>query len=227
MLRPGLYHASVQVHDLEFRLYGLQHSLQRHAFLRELYPSLHRTFQDPAAAGIELPPADPSGEAPPPGADPGMFAKLHFKGFLYISAEAWTRLMAGEALVAGLNVYLDERSRQLRDGANAPESVMAEALHVIGAELINPILGDVTDEERDRWAFFLQIGSPNMDYRSMLLDGEVALLVSGWTSLYGALDFLLLSGLVAWVEDQAEIDALLPPPTRLRRAVTRWIRLAI
>jgi hypothetical protein len=227
VLRPGLYHASVQVHDLEYRLFGLQLSLQRHGFLRELYPSLHRAFQDPAVARMELPPADPTAGAPPPGADPGMFAKLHFKGFLYISAEAWTRLMAGEALVAGMNVYLEERSRQLRDGANAPESVMAEALHVIGAELINPILGEVTDEERDRWAFFLQIGSPNMDYRSMLLDGEVALLVSGWTSLYGALDFLLLSGLVTWVEDQAEIDALIPPPTRLRRAVTRWIRLAI
>lgn len=244
ILRPGLYHAPAQVHDLEYRVFSLQQSLQRHAFLRDLYPTLHQAFQDLVAAGVMTPAVDPAvgatfpivGAFPPAGPtvgavplarDPTVFAKLHFKGFLYISHAAWTRLIAGEALVAGLHGYLEERSRQLRDGIDAPETVMAEALHAIGADLINPILEGVSEEERDRWAFFLQIGSPNMDYRSMLLDGEVAVLVSGWTSLFGALDFLLLSGLVTWVEDQAEIDALLPPPTLLRGAVARWIRMAI
>jgi hypothetical protein len=55
----------------------------------------------------------------------------------------------------------------------------------------------------------------------------VAILVSGWTSLYGALDFLLLTGLVTWVGDQAEIDALLPPPTRPRRILARWVRMIL
>jgi phosphatidylserine/phosphatidylglycerophosphate/cardiolipin synthase-like enzyme len=242
MLRLGLYNAPAQVHDLEYRMRSLQQSLERHAFLRELYPALHRTFQEMAAAGMQFPGNGPteSGDggltglaaagsdgARAPPQDPDVFARLHFKGFLYVSQEAWSRLLGGEALATALQVYLEERSRQLRDGAGAPEGLMAQALHVVGAELINPILEEVDQDERDRWAFYFQLGSPNLDYRSMLLDGEVAILVSGWTSLYGALDFLLLTGLVTWVGDQAEIDALLPPPTRPRRILARWVRMIL
>jgi hypothetical protein len=247
MLRPGLYHAGVQVHDLGYRILSLQESLQRHGFLQDMYPALHQAFQASDGAGWEallVPVAEPvarAGEPPvmpalPPTGSPEVavddhgadaFARLHFKGFLYVSGDAWTRLVADEALIAGLRVYLEERARQLREGAAASEAIMADALQDIGAAVINPILDQVTQEERDRWAFFLMIGSPNLDYRSMLLDGEVAVLVSGWTSLHGVLDFLLLTGLVTWVETQAEVDVLLPPLGRARRTLARWIRLTL
>jgi hypothetical protein len=236
LLRPGFYHADVQVHDLSFRMASLKQGLERHHFLRDLYPSLYRLFQEmspePVAAGsprAQLVAADPSSVGqdsvgPNPG---GEFAKLHFKGFLYVSGEAWSRLIASDPLIHGLSVYLEERGRQVRAGAEVPEDEMAQALHVLGADVINRILEDVSEEERARWAFFLQIGSPNMDYRSMLLDGEVAVLVSGWTSLHGALDFLLLTGLVSWVETQAQIDGFIRPPRPVKRLITRWISLAL
>jgi phosphatidylserine/phosphatidylglycerophosphate/cardiolipin synthase-like enzyme len=104
---------------------------------------------------------------------------------------------------------------------------MADSLMAVGEQVINRILEQIDVEERERWAFFLQIGSPNLDYRSMLLDGEVAVLVSNWTALYAAMDFLLLTGLLHWVEDQAAIDALIPPSPAAKRIFTRWIRLAI
>jgi phosphatidylserine/phosphatidylglycerophosphate/cardiolipin synthase-like enzyme len=238
-LRPGFYHADVQVHDLAFRLQSLRRSLETHAFLRELYPSLHHAFQELAATdgvGRDGPGDQDHQRLASSRVEPealqhlpvtGAFAKLHFKGFLYVSAEAWSSLIAAEPLITGLMVYLEERAHQLREGAGAAESEMAEALQVLGADLINPVLDRITEEERARWAFFLQIGSPNLDYRSMLLDGEVAVLVSGWTSLYGALDFLLLTGLVTWVDTQAQIDELIPPAGRLKRTITRWISLGL
>jgi phosphatidylserine/phosphatidylglycerophosphate/cardiolipin synthase-like enzyme len=252
MLRVGIYHAPAQVHDLTYRMAALQASLERYAFLRELYPALHqaapelgRRFSarfDPQDL-VHHGDAHPAEDAARPGAavrltstaavdsrpaiDAPVFAKLHFKGFLYISREAWARLIAEAPLTEALAVYLHERDRQIREGGAVPEVDMAEALLDIGARLINPILDSITPEERDRWAFFLQIGSPNMDYRSMLLDGEVAVLVSGWTSLYAAMDFLLLTGLLTWADDQAEIDALIPPPPATKRVLTRWIRLAL
>jgi hypothetical protein len=46
----------------------------------------------------------------------------------------------------------------------------------------------------------------------MLLDGEVAALISDWTSLYAFFDFMLLLGQVEWTDNQASFDALVPPP---------------
>jgi hypothetical protein len=68
---------------------------------------------------------------------------------------------------------------------------------------------------------------PSFDYRSMLLDGEVAALISDWTSLYAFFDFMLLLGQVEWTDNQASFDALVPPPGRLRRRIGRWIRLGL
>ncbi len=82
-------------------------------------------------------------------------------------------------------------------------------------------------EELGRFAFFLQVGSPNQDYRSTVMDGEAAVLVSGWTSLYAVPDFVLLTGLVTWIDDQAELDRRLPPPSRMRRGIARWLRLGL
>jgi hypothetical protein len=75
--------------------------------------------------------------------------------------------------------------------------------------------------------FFLQVGSPNQDYRSMVLDGEAAVLVSGWTSLYAVPDFVLLTGLTTWPDTQGELDRLLPPPTPRQRAFAWWIRMLL
>jgi phosphatidylserine/phosphatidylglycerophosphate/cardiolipin synthase-like enzyme len=233
MLRPGLYHAESSVNDLPHRMTALAQNLQRHEFLRELYPTLlpalaaDAAAAEAAAATPALLPAADAPVRPTPAAAPPAYAKLHFKGFLYVSAEAWARLLAGPPLIHGMRVYLDERGKQLATDQDADEKAMGEALQRIGVEVITPLIRDLPPEESSRWVFFLQVGSPNLDYRSMLLDGEVAMLVSNWTSLYGALDFLLLTGLVSWIETQAELDALLPPPSRVRGRIARWIRLGL
>ena len=71
---------------------------------------------------------------------------------------------------------------------------------------------------------YLQIGSLNMNDRSMLLDGEVELTVSGLAAQTGLLDFVWLAGLTTWVENQEQIDALLPKPTAFKLRIARWAR---
>jgi hypothetical protein len=66
-----------------------------------------------------------------------------------------------------------------------------------------------------------------MDYRSMLLDGEAAALISDWTSLYALFDFILLMGQVVWPENQADVDALMPPSSAIRRLLENWLRFAM
>jgi hypothetical protein len=137
----------------------------------------------------------------------------------------------------GLHQYLVQRTRQLREGPAVGEDVMADAMQMTGAGIINQLLDSLPLDELGcprfqhcagkRWVFFLQIGSPNQDYRSMVLDGEAAVLVSGWTSLYAVPDFVLLTGLTTWPDTQGELDRLLPPPTPRQRAFAWWIRMLL
>jgi hypothetical protein len=66
-----------------------------------------------------------------------------------------------------------------------------------------------------------------MDYRSMVMDGEVQVTVTGWTTLAGLLDFAQLLGLSEWPETQGELDRLLPPVGGLKRKIANLGRLAM
>ncbi len=235
LLQPGLYDPDIGVDALHQRVHALRQSLAAHPFLRDLYAFEPGVYQVLASADSVLESEPASGTAthtvaaPTPGlpSDPRVRPKLHFKGFLYVSREGWARLIGGPAMTMGLRAYLEQRSRQVREGASIGEGPMADAMQQVGAVFITPGNLSVPPEEPARFAFFLQVGSPNQDYRSMVMDGEAAVLVSGWTSLYAVPDFVLLTGLVTWIDDQAELDRRLPAPGRLRRGIARWLRLGL
>jgi hypothetical protein len=71
------------------------------------------------------------------------------------------------------------------------------------------------------------IGSANENYRSMLMDGEAVVLISGWTSLYAVPDLILLTGIATWIDDQAELDRRLPPRGGLTRTLARAVRMGL
>ena len=82
-------------------------------------------------------------------------------------------------------------------------------------------------DARERMVYYLLVGSANQDYRSMFMDGEASVLLSGWSGIVGLIDFGLLINLSTWVDDLALLDALLPPPSGFRRAIARTIRPAL
>lgn len=53
---------------------------------------------------------------------------------------------------------------------------------------------------------YLCVGSQNQDYRGMFLDGEVAFVTSGWESVWGLLDFVLILGMSDWVDDVEGVE---------------------
>jgi hypothetical protein len=236
-LRLGIYDAHVGVDDLGQRIMALRARLGDTPFLRDLFafePAVYAML-DSLPLVLDMPVA---GAGPAPPGEVAERPKLHMKGFLYMSGEAWARLVSGPPMALGMREYLVQRARQLRSGAAVQEDEMAQALQRIGAMTINPVLDTVPVAERNcrpgqtqcgggRWAFYLQVGSLNQDYRSMMLDGEAAVLVSGWTSLYAAPDYILLLALAAWPEDQAALDRLLPPPTGMHLGLARWIHMLL
>jgi hypothetical protein len=60
-----------------------------------------------------------------------------------------------------------------------------------------------------------------------VLDGEVEITVTGWDTLAGLVDFILIVGLTDWIEDLDELDALLPPPGGTTRRLANLIRLLL
>jgi hypothetical protein len=66
-----------------------------------------------------------------------------------------------------------------------------------------------------------------MDYRSMVMDGEVQITMTGWGSLAGLIDFILIVGLTDWVDTLEELDALLPPPGGMTRTMANFMKLAL
>jgi hypothetical protein len=83
-----------------------------------------------------------------------------------------------------------------------------------------------SQEIQSAFAYFT-IGSTNMDYRSMVMDGEVQITVCGWSTLSGVMDFIMLGGLCEWVDTQQDLDHLLPPPRGMTRRIANLIRLML
>lgn len=223
--RLAIYDPDTPVDDIAARIAILRDRLRDTPFLRELY-ALHPS----ALAVLEHPPVC-AAEATPPVSpiqpDGAVRPKLHFKGFLYISREPWRRLIGGVPFAVGLQAYLEQRASQICGGQDVDEEQMADAMMLAGAQAINPVLDSVPPDQRDRWAFYLMVGSANENNRSFLMDGEAAVLVSRWTSLLAMPDFLLLAGISTWVDEQAELDGLLPPPGGLHRSLGRMIRYGL
>jgi hypothetical protein len=80
---------------------------------------------------------------------------------------------------------------------------------------------------RDRIVLFFLLGSHNQNNRSMMLDGEVTLVVASWSALFGFPDFLVIAGLSEWVDGVEELERLLPRYEGLQRRISHWIRIAV
>jgi len=66
-----------------------------------------------------------------------------------------------------------------------------------------------------------------MDYRGLMMDGEVVYVTEGRGVLPGMLDLVILVGLCDWVEDKGTLDALLPPYKEWQRKVGRFMKYAL
>jgi hypothetical protein len=155
-----------------------------------------------------------------------MRPKLHMKGFYAASASGWDGLFDHPEMMTTVMEYQDQRSRQVSADRNAEVDVRAvpRAVWAARKRLLAAHDATLTPEQRARVVFYMQIGSYNMNDRSMLLDGEVAMTVAGPAATTGMLDFLTIAGLSKWVDHQEQIDAMIPPPSALHRLLARWAR---
>ncbi len=154
--------------------------------------------------------------------------KLHLKANFVISGEAWDALYDRPEWGPVVREYLKYVARETgRVESRVDAREAPQALQEAFAEMIRGMLDDHPAARQEQWLAYLTVGSVNMDYRSMVMDGEVMITVSGWGAAVGLMDFMLLVGLCEWIEDQAGLDALLPPPSGATRRMANLMKLML
>ncbi len=153
--------------------------------------------------------------------------KLHLKAQLVLSREAEEVLkkLDWPTLV---DAFLSQSMKQVHDRSeyvSAKEAWLANER--LWDEQLDAIAAKTTPEERDRAIAYLSVGSHNMDYRGLMMDGEVLYVTAARGVLPGMLDLVVLLGLSDWVDDAHQLDALLPPYKEWQRKVGRFMKYGL
>jgi hypothetical protein len=225
MLKVGKYTRSSDIGSLE-SLQEILEGVQKYPFLKEIFP-FDQEYYDAVEAFYE--------EAKAKGYKPTYYTediekrkpKLHLKTNFFASKEMQD-LLAWDGWDDVILNYLRYRAAQtgLKDGyvdvKDVPEE-LNEALH----ELLASYWDSLTEEEQRRVMYYLSVGSQNQCYRGIIMDGEVAVVVSGYYSLIGLVDMSTIASLTTWVDDVEQLNELLPPESGWRRWLGRYIMKAL
>jgi hypothetical protein len=222
MLKTGIYNPGVGVNDVGARFASAYRNARRTPFLRRLFP-LDPSVDSILSHAHELmgPQADSTATAP----ESQVMPKLHLKANFFASREAWDRLVARPEMAQVFEAYIAQLLRA--DPRESDVRAGSAALVTASERLEAGYLASLSPEERERVMYYLVIGSANEDYRSMLMDGEASVLLSGWSGVVGLIDFSLIMNLSVWIDDLEMLDALLPPPGGLERSLARRARPAL
>ncbi|MEJ2539025.1 MAG: hypothetical protein P8188_03400 [Gemmatimonadota bacterium] len=227
LLKVGLYDSELPVNDVPLKLRAFVSALEDTPWLRELYgfhPDVIARLEE-AAASIEPPDQGTGGIE-----DDGRSPKLHMKANYFATREAWDELLSRPEVALPLDIYFRElarRNQSLARGEYLDYRIMADHLLPPTREILVDYASGLSPETRSRLAIFFSIGSHNQNNRSMVLDGEVALVVSGFSALFGLPDLLVIAGLSEWIDDLDELEALFPDYGGIQRRISRWIRVVV
>ena len=221
-LRVGLYTRRSPIGPAGPKLWEVDTTYAKYAFLRSQYPFpeatwqmlwTHRASLDSLAATVRDS-LTQDVEAPLP--------RMHRK----------TQFMASAALVHALAAQpetheaVDLLMRGWEEGITVtPESrpIPHQGRLAVTRRLFAGYAG-LPAELRDSSLLYFSVGSLNMDTRGMALDGEVIAVVSGEWSLVAWLDFWSLFGSTTWIERLEELAELLPEQGWLQRWLSRRVR---
>ena len=212
LIKTGIYSPGIGVQDIDRRLVAAYRNARRTPFLRRLFPvdtCVDRLMQQ---LGQSL-----AASATRPGELTRPAPKLHLKANFFSTREGWDSLLTRPELCAVLTMYRENRS-------GADPRVIAESLAKASKALEDSFRLHLSPQQRERVAYYLIVGSANQDYRSMFMDGEASVLLSRWSGILGLIDFGIIANLSIWVDDLRMLDELLPPPTKFKGKMARWLR---
>jgi len=75
-------------------------------------------------------------------------------------------------------------------------------------------------------AYFI-VGSSNQDYRSMIMDGEVAVVLAHRAAMNGFFDSIGIAGSATYLDSVDELNQYLPYITGMKWKLSRWIKVSL
>lgn len=226
LLKVGIFHPDFAVTDIAQKVQSVRTALANYSWLRDLYdfhPDVSSALQE-AQQWLDtldltsLPEEFESFEQP----------KLHIKANLFASAEAWAGLMSRPEWVGVLRQFLESRVDQIQRRQQLISSDAAEvSLIDVGRPMVQAWLAELSPKELERIVFFLAVGSHNQNNRSIIMDGEVAVILSSWAMIGGFIDMVSIAGQCVWVESVQELERHQAEYSEWQRRIGRWIKLAL
>lgn len=227
LLRVGLYASELEVTDIPGKVRAVQRTFAEHAWLRDLFgfaPSVYEGIARMTADLADVPMSPVAFEDFESEETP----KLHLKANVIASREAWT-LMTRPEWVDMAWEFLRQRIAQVQARRTAVadfDDGFPDAMLDVGEDAVEAWRASLTPAERERVVFYTLIGSHNQNLRSMVIDGEVALVVSGWPSIIPYIDLIAMIGQSVWVTTPEELETYLPRWGRFWTRLAHWFRLA-
>jgi hypothetical protein len=225
MLKTGIYAQESDLGALDIAEEFFE-GIRNAPFLKEIFP-----FQPEVYSAIENIVATLKSE----GYQPGYIAedaekrkpKLHMKINVLVSGNVQGLLATPgwDEIFRGYIRYL-AKSRAREEGYIDVKDVPEELREAIDRTLEMYWYSLPEEEQRIAMAFLL-IGSQNHNYRSFIMDGEVACVVSGVDSLEALVDFFFLAGTSIWIEDLETLEKVFPAQKGWNRWIGRYMMKAM
>lgn len=224
VLRVGLYASNLQVIDIPGKVQAVQSVFAQEPWLRDLFgfpPSVFRGLSELTQSLQNVRTQSMQREFESDAA-----SKLHLKINSFASREAW-QLMQRPEWVDMTWEFVQQRIAQVQTRSASVTSFdeFPETIVDVGGGAVQRWFDGLSPDARQRVVFYSVIGSQNQNARSMVMDGEVAFVMSGWPSIIPYLDLISLIGQCRWPDTVAELTELLPPNGRLLSQVAYWGRL--
>jgi len=230
-LTVGLYTCDNDVNDLKATLAAFIDGVQRNEHLKirfKVHPEIIRAIYEEYDRLSQLQSETKHLVIPKHDCKPTLHSKTQFfissKGLDILSREEWQTVLKEyfkirQAEVSGDFYKVEGITPRLLKTAD-----LTAAKHQDLITAYTESMNALPPEERESAIFILTVGSHNQDRRSMFLDGETVVAVSGYESLIGIIDFALLMGTTRWVYSIEGIEQMFPKKQSLIRSIAIWIK---
>ncbi|MEQ1693126.1 MAG: hypothetical protein ABMA00_17685, partial [Gemmatimonas sp.] len=227
LLKVGLFSSKLEVTNIAGKLNAVHSTFEKHEWLKSLFgfdPGVYAEPSPAILAALQELARQPANDFE---FESDHVPKLHLKVNYFASSEAW-RVMTRPEWAELAKVFWLQRIAQAgsRGTVNGRFDPRPETVSEIGDDMLQDWSTRLAPRDRERVVFYTIMGSQNQNARSMVTDGEDALVVSNWLPVTPYLDLIDLVGQSRWVESTDELEALLPVQSTLRRWLAHWAKMA-
>jgi hypothetical protein len=152
--------------------------------------------------------------------------KLHLKAQIFLNGAA-LNLFKQVDLMKIVEETMVQRARQVQGEEYVDIREAWKTSSRLWEEAGRKVRAKARPEDMEKATGYLTVGSHNMDYRGMMMDGEVLYVTASGGLIPGLRDLFVIAGISSWIDDLEELEKLIPAYSEWQRRVGRYIKYAL